>query len=89
MHFEGLSSVCAKLEPSSSKDNEILEINVLQKFTSYALLIKYCKKINFSSHDAIYIMILLYYYAETKEIIYELAYVKGAVDYYSHLMNRP
>ena len=33
----GLSSVCAKLEPASSQNNEILEINVLQKFTSHAL----------------------------------------------------
>ena len=31
MTLEGLSSVCAKLEPASSKHNEILEINVLQK----------------------------------------------------------
>ena len=29
----GLSSVYAELEPASSKSNEILEINVLQKFT--------------------------------------------------------
>ena len=33
----GLSSVCAKIDPASSKNNEILEINVLQKFTSHAL----------------------------------------------------
>ena len=33
----GLSSVCAKLEPASSKSNEILEICVLQKFTPHAL----------------------------------------------------
>ena len=33
----GLSSVCAKLEPASSKNEEILKINVLQKFTSHAL----------------------------------------------------
>ena len=39
MALEGLSSVCAKLEPASSKNNEILEINVLQKFASHALLI--------------------------------------------------
>ena len=39
MNLEGLSSACAKLEPASSKDNEILEINVLQKFTSHALKI--------------------------------------------------
>ena len=31
----GLSSVCAKLEPASSKDNEMFEINVLQKFTPH------------------------------------------------------
>ena len=35
MTFEELSSVCDKLEPSSSKNNEILEITVLQKFTSH------------------------------------------------------
>ena len=29
---------CAKLEPATSKNKEILEINVLQKFTSHALL---------------------------------------------------
>ena len=28
-----LNSVCVKLEPASSKNNEILEKNVLQKFT--------------------------------------------------------
>ena len=27
MNLEGLSSVCAKLEPSSSKDNEILDMS--------------------------------------------------------------
>ena len=37
MTLEGLSSVCAKSEPASFKNNEILEINVLQKFTSHAL----------------------------------------------------
>ena len=37
MALEGLSSVCAKSKPSSSKTNEILEINVLKKFTSHAL----------------------------------------------------
>ena len=37
MTLEGVSSVCAKLELAGSKNNEILEINVLQKFTSYAL----------------------------------------------------
>ena len=35
--LKGLRSVCAKLEPASSKNNEILEINVLQKFTSQVL----------------------------------------------------
>ena len=35
--LEGLGSVCAKLKPVSSKNNEILEINVLHKFTSHAL----------------------------------------------------
>ena len=35
--LEGLSSVCAKLDPASSKNNKILEINVLQKFTLHAL----------------------------------------------------
>ena len=33
----GLSSVCAESEPANSKSNEILEINVLQKFTPHAL----------------------------------------------------
>ena len=37
MTLGGLSSVCAKLEQASSKNNEILEINVLRKFTSHAL----------------------------------------------------
>ena len=35
MTLEGLSSACAKLELAISKNNEILEINVLQKFTSH------------------------------------------------------
>ena len=35
MTLEGLSNVCAKLEPASSENNEILAINVLQKFTSH------------------------------------------------------
>ena len=30
MTLEGLSSACAKLEPASSKNNEILGINVLK-----------------------------------------------------------
>ena len=33
--LKGLSSICAKLELASSKNNEILAINVLQKFTSH------------------------------------------------------
>ena len=37
MTLEGLSNVCAKLEPASSKNNEIFEINVLPKFTLHAL----------------------------------------------------
>ena len=37
MTLEGLSSVCAKLEPASSKNNELLEINVLLKYTPHAL----------------------------------------------------
>ena len=37
MTLEELGSVCAKSEPTSSKNNEILGINVLQKFTSHAL----------------------------------------------------
>ena len=36
--LEQLSIVCAKLEPASSKNNEILEVNVLQTFTSHVLL---------------------------------------------------
>ena len=36
----GLSNVCAKLELTSSKNNEMLEINVLQKFTRRALQAK-------------------------------------------------
>ena len=35
MTLEGLSSVCAKLEQASFKNNEILAINVLEKFTSH------------------------------------------------------
>ena len=38
--FEGMISVCAKLEPASFKNNEILQINVLQKFTSHALSLR-------------------------------------------------
>ena len=32
-----ITSVCAKLEPASFKNNEMLKINVLQKFTPDAL----------------------------------------------------
>ena len=35
--FGGLISVCDKLEPAISQSNEILKINVLQKFTPHAL----------------------------------------------------
>ena len=35
--LKALSSVCAKSELASSKNNEILEINALQKFTPHAL----------------------------------------------------
>ena len=38
MTLEGLSSVCATSELASSKNNEILEINVLEKFTLHGLL---------------------------------------------------
>ena len=44
MTLEGLTSVCAKLEPASSKNNELLEINVLQKFTSHVLCTEDVKK---------------------------------------------
>ena len=33
----GLSGACAKLELASSKNNEMLEINALHKFTLHAL----------------------------------------------------
>ena len=36
--LEGLSSVCEKLQPASSNNNERLKINAQQKFTQYALL---------------------------------------------------
>ena len=36
MTLEGLSGVCPKLEPGNPKYNEILEVNVLQKFTTNA-----------------------------------------------------
>ena len=36
MILVGLSSVRARLEPADSKNNEILETNALQKFTSDA-----------------------------------------------------
>ena len=35
MTLEGLSSICAKLELARSRNNKILAINVLQKFTSH------------------------------------------------------
>ena len=34
----GSNSVCAKLEPTSLKSNEMIEINALQKFTLHAFL---------------------------------------------------
>ena len=37
MTWEVLGSVCAKLEPASSKNNETPEINAMQKFTPHAL----------------------------------------------------
>ena len=37
MTLKDLRNVCAKSEPASSKSNEILEINVMQKLTSHAL----------------------------------------------------
>ena len=39
MTLDGFGSVCAKLELASSKNNELLVINVLQKFTSHALYV--------------------------------------------------
>ena len=38
----GLSSISAKLQPVSSKNNEIIEINVLQKFTPHGLYTAGC-----------------------------------------------
>ena len=38
MTLEELSSICDKLEPANSKNNEILDINVMQKFTLHAFL---------------------------------------------------
>ena len=35
-----VSSVCTKLEPAGSKSNEILEINVLQKFNLRVLSLR-------------------------------------------------
>ena len=35
--WRGLSSVCAKLEPASYKNNKMQEINVFQEFTLGAL----------------------------------------------------
>ena len=53
----GLSSVCAKSEPASSKNNETLEINVLQKFTSYAIyeVVEHALFSRFSSFNGIQI----------------------------------
>ena len=42
-----LSSACAKLESASFKNNKILQVNVLQKFTSHALCASYIIKENF------------------------------------------
>ena len=39
MTLEELSSVYAKLELASSKNNEIIEINVLEKLTSHVLYV--------------------------------------------------
>ena len=39
MTLEVLSDVCAKSELANSKNNEILEINVPQKFTSHAVCV--------------------------------------------------
>ena len=38
--WEGPNSVCSKLKPARSKSNEILQINVLQKFSPLACLMK-------------------------------------------------
>ena len=40
LNLGGLTSVYAKLEPASSKNNEIPEINVLQRFNPHALFTK-------------------------------------------------
>ena len=42
------------LEPASSKDNEILEINVLQKFTSHSLLISILAVFNLLLSKSLY-----------------------------------
>ena len=39
MTLEGLSSVCANLEPASSENNKMLEINVPQKLHRMLFLI--------------------------------------------------
>ena len=50
MTLEWLSSVCAKLESGSFKNNVILEINVLPKLTLHALLqLKYVKRAHINS----------------------------------------
>ena len=46
MTLEGLSSVCAKLEPSISENNKILEISVLQIYIACSL---FCPRPCFSS----------------------------------------
>ena len=43
MSFEGLRSVCAKLEPPSSKSNELLEINVMQNLHHMLFVISVCE----------------------------------------------
>ena len=47
--LEGLSSVCTKSESASSKNKDILEINVLQKFTLHALFL-YLQQVGYESH---------------------------------------
>ena len=47
--LKGLSSVYAKLELASSKNNEILAINVLQKFTSLTIVPQLSKCLKFEA----------------------------------------
>ena len=49
----GLSHVCVKLASASCKNNEILEVNILQKFTPYALFIIMHKFFNINVHCSI------------------------------------